>query len=116
MAKIHNFKVFCGDSFAFQISVQGLEGIEFDKVEFTVRSKIADHIPVIYKSNENNNGIFFDDNSKYTIKCLPEDSENITPTEYVYDVQITLGENVFTVLYGNIEFVKDVTRRNTNGN
>lgn len=98
-----------GDSESIRISVSGKDLEPTDFAELTIRKSVK-MAAVIHKKEYFTNG----DNS-VVISFAPEDTSKLSFGEYVYDVQLTYGGNVKTVIapspfligeevtYGNID-------------
>lgn len=73
---------------------------EGDKITFSVKRSIYDSDYALQKNV----------NAGEVIAINPEDTQNLTSGDYVYDVQLdtTLGE-VFTVSYGELQIIEGVT-------
>lgn len=79
-----------GDTEGIIVNLTGYTPQAGDTVEFTVRRKIG-NAPVIYKKAEF-------DGARATIRIEPEDTERLRFGDYVYDVQLTYGGTVKTVV------------------
>jgi len=81
------------------------------KIYFTIKLSYidADSKAVIRKDiNTHDDPI----NGKTKIILLPDDTKDIKPDEYWYDIQIKRGEdNILTVIWGRIKIITDITRR-----
>lgn len=108
MAKQYNFQTFRGDTFEFELRVNGLDDA-FDSVDFTVKGKYVDNFTIIHK--DLSDGITYNsETGNYLVVCNPEDTNDVTPGAYVYDVQVSTDGMVYTVLYGKLNIKEDVTR------
>lgn len=51
-------------------------------------------------------------NGKTKIILLPDDTKDVKPDKYWYDIQVKRGEdNILTVIRGRIKIITDITRR-----
>ena len=68
-----------------------------------IKANYEDEQMLITKSLED--GITKIDTGKYRVDFTPEDTEDLEPNQYVYDLRFTLEDTVFTPLSGylNIE-------------
>lgn len=80
-----------GDSEAISVSVSGYNIQEGDFLEMTVRKTVNSSV-AIYKRVET-----FSDNVAL-ISIEPDDTSKLTPGDYVYDVQLTFGGAVKTIV------------------
>ena len=80
----------CGDTEGIIVNITGYTPQAEDIVEFTVRRKIG-NAPVIYKKAE-----FAE--TQAIVRIEPEDTERLRFGDYIYDVQLTYGGTVKTVV------------------
>lgn len=100
MLRIFNVKR--GDQFSFTITFTNLQE-DFDTFVMGIKANYEDEQMLITKSLED--GITKIDTGKYRVDFTPEDTEDLEPDQYVYDLRFTLDDTVFTPLSGylNIE-------------
>lgn len=79
-----------GDTEGIIVNLIGYTPQAGDTVEFTVRRKIG-NAPVIYKKAE-----FAE--TQAVVRIEPEDTERLRFGDYIYDVQLTYGGTVKTVV------------------
>lgn len=103
-----NISMTRGDTLAFTIEIDGLGTLELDSIYFSCKKDLDSEKYVFQKSL--GDGITRISNNKYSIKLATEDTENLRLGGYFYDLQITLGDSVLTVLKGKLEITFDVTR------
>ena len=114
----HNLEPFyCGNTkeytLVFTDSNEEIIPIVGWTVYFTAKAKVSDsdELAMIKKDI-----IVHDDpiNGKTIIKLLPNDTKNLQPGIYFYDIQIKRGiENVLTVLTGRMKLLSTITRRSS---
>ena len=80
----------CGDTEGIIVNLIGYTPQAGDTVEFTVRRKIG-NAPVIYKKAE-----FAE--TQAVVRIEPEDTERLRFGDYIYDVQLTYGGKVKTII------------------
>lgn len=102
-----NISMTRGDTLSFVIEIDGLGTTELDSIKFSCK-KDLDGAYLFQKSL--GDGITRIDENKYNIKLKSEDTENARLGGYFYDLQLTLGDSVLTVLKGKLEITFDVTR------
>ncbi|MFQ3578659.1 MAG: hypothetical protein SNJ71_00785 [Bacteroidales bacterium] len=81
-------------------------------VFFTVKKNVqdADNKAIISKKITNHTKPL--EGETYII-LTASDTNNITPGQYFYDVQLVEDNNVFTVISGTVSVLADITRRVT---
>lgn len=109
MAAIDNTNIAMvrGDTLAFAVEIEDLDQ-DLDTCFFSCKSDPSDTEYVFQKSLDN--GIEKDTIGKYKVRVAPEDTENVEPGKYYYDLQIGLNSDIYTVLKGQLEIVFDITR------
>lgn len=100
MLRIFNVKR--GDQFSFTITFTNLQE-DFDTFVMGIKANYEDEQMLITKSLDD--GITKIDTGKYRVDFTPEDTADLEPNQYVYDLRFTLEDTVFTPLSGylNIE-------------
>ena len=101
-----NIKMIKGDSLSFTFEVEEL-GVDLDTVYFTVKNNEDDTTPLVQKSLTN--GISKVDTDKYLIMLTPRDTKYLDTKAYFYDLEITIGESVHTIIKGLLKLEKDIT-------
>ena len=94
-----------GDTLAFDAIFYDVDSI--DAAYFTVRTK-ADVKKVQKSIGE---GITKIEDGHYRVRVAPEDTEDLDPGKYNYDFEVTLGDDVYTILIGQLTIEEDVTWR-----
>ena len=109
MAAIDNTNIAMvrGDTLAFAVEIEDLDQ-DLDTCFFSCKSDPSDTEYVFQKSLDN--GIEKESIGKYKVRVAPEDTENVEPGKYQYDLQIGLNGDIYTVLKGQLEIVFDITR------
>lgn len=106
-----NISTFRGDTLAFGLAFKDL-GQDLDSAFFTVKQSFDAADPVVQKSI--GDGITKVEDSgeevKYRVRVAPEDTQDLTPGTYVYDLQIGVNDDIYTILSGKLEIKADVTR------
>lgn len=101
-----NIKMIKGDSLSFTFEVEELD-IDIDKALFTVKNNEDDTSSLIQKSLDN--GISKVDDNKYLVMLTPRDTKYLDIKTYYYDLEITIGDSVHTVIKGLFKLVTDIT-------
>lgn len=111
-------KITRGDSAYLTINVADADGNPYileneDKVRVQVRSKYND---------DENEGFLFEgevtDNGDGTViwRIKPEDTATANPaTAYYYDVQLEIGEDIFTIISSKFKILNEVTLPKSDG-
>ena len=81
-----------GDSKTYRVRVKNYEISEGDFLELTVRNIPSSPEKLIYKKVESHEG------DSFYINFKPQDTSDLSFGDYVYDVQLTLKGNVYTVI------------------
>lgn len=101
-----NIKIVKGDSFSFTFEIEELE-VDIDNAFFTVKDNEYDDTALIKKSLSN--GISKVDTNKYLVMLTPKDTKYLETKSYYYDLEITIGDSVHTVIKGLFKLEKDIT-------
>ena len=107
MAVTQNLNMIRGDSFSFDVALSDLDGDTVSSIYFTAKKKATDETPVFQKSLEN--GITLTEGTTYRVRVAPEDTGGVASGKYVYDLQIGVGSDIYTVLMGVLQIDQDVT-------
>lgn len=97
-----------GDTLAFNVEVTDQNGelIEFDSAYFTCKKMSTDDENIFQKSL--GDGITFLDDC-YVVRVAPEDTKYIEAGRYFYDMEIGVGDDIFTIIKGLLEIEQDVS-------
>lgn len=101
-----NIKMVRGDSLSFTVEIEELS-VDIDKAFFTVKNNEGDSTAVIRKSLSN--GISKVDTNKYLVMLTPRDTKYLDIKSYFYDLEITIGESVHTIIKGLFKLEKDIS-------
>lgn len=98
-----------GDSFGFNFEVADSndEEVSLDAVHFSCKESPTDANYIFQKTL--NNGIT-KLSEGYYVKIEPADTEELEYKDYYYDLQVTIGDDVYTFLKGKLEIKWDVTK------
>lgn len=102
MAMLKIFNVKRGDQLSFTVTFTNLQE-DFTTFVMGIKANYKDEQMLITKSL--NNGITKLQTGKYRVDFTSEDTSDLTPDQYVYDLRFTLGDTAYTPLSGylNIE-------------
>lgn len=105
---IENFSLVKGDSFTFDLVISDIdESINISSLYFTVKKRNGEL--VFQKSLQD--GITLLEDLKYRIRIDPQDTIDILSGKYKYDLELGLGDDIYTIMIGTIIIVDDVTKR-----
>lgn len=107
MNNTYNITMTRGDTYAFDTGMATDIAESIDAIYLSVKRRPTDRSYVFQKSF--GDGIEKHDESTYRIRIAPEDTERLSPGKYVYDLEFTIGDDVYTVLSGTLKLVQDVT-------
>lgn len=102
-----NITMIKGDTLAFGMEIDGLEGQDLESAFFTCKTVRESDEHIFQKSL--GDGITKVDDGKYIVRVAPSDTEDVTAGAYFYDLQIGVNCDVYTVLLGLLEILQDVT-------
>lgn len=107
---IKNIDLTRGDSFGFNFEVTDSDNVEveLDSCAFSCKEKIDDTEYVFQKTLDD--GIERLEAGGYYVKIEPSDTANLATKSYYYDLEATIGEDVFTFLKGKLNIKWDVTK------
>ena len=103
-----NITMVRGDTLSFNVEVTDADSeiIEVDSAYFTCKKISTDDSNVFKKAL--GAGITQDEDGM-TVRVAPEDTRNVNAGQYFYDMQIGVGEDIFTILKGVLEIEQDVS-------
>ena len=105
-----NIEMTKGDTFSCGIKLIDL-GQEIESAYLTVKNNYDDETPLFQKELEN--GIELDhidgQDYYYTARIAPNDTKNLEPKKYFYDLEINVNNDTFTILKGILDLSYDVT-------
>ncbi len=93
-----------GDTLSFGFIIEGVTDI--DSAYFTCKKDYTDE-EILFKKSLGH-GISKTDEG-YVVRVAPEDTEGAEIGKYFYDLQIGIGDDVYTVLKGVFEIEYEVT-------
>lgn len=96
-----------GATYETQISLSDADGAVFDLTNYTGRSYVKKHFTSLtyheFTVNLSNSGIL-------TLSMTAEQTSNIEPGRYRYDVEIQTGNTVLRVIEGEVRVTPEVTK------
>ena len=103
----NNITMVRGDTFSFLATFHDLT-LDLDEAAFTVRETPGAETALVEKTLED--GIEKIETGVYKVRMAPEDTADLDPGRYAYDFQVTIGEDIFTIMIGVLNVEMDVTR------
>ena len=106
--KSNKITIINGDTGDFTLTVSNYELTDGDYLYFTVKKDINDEEPVISKEYTE-----FNKDGTCSIKLEVEDTKNLEPGSYLYDVQVNLSDGRVDTILGPCKFIinKGITDR-----
>lgn len=97
-----------GDTLAFNVEVFDEDGnaITVDSADFTCKKKILENVNVFHKAL--GSGITQAD-GLLSVRVAPSDTSNADAGRYFYDMQIGIGDDIYTIMKGILEIEQDVS-------
>ena len=104
-----------GDSLVFALEFESYDDdgdiIDLSSAFFTVRGAFDGEI--ICQASLNS-GIAKEEPGVYSVRLSPEQTANLEPGNYYYDLQVGLGDDVFTIVTGVLQSIPSVTGGESN--
>lgn len=100
-----NFKMVVGDTESFGFEITGVSGI--DAAFFSCKRESQDISYLFQKSF--GDGIEQRENNRFVVRIAPEDTQNLSPGQYYYDLEVGANGDVFTILRGILTLVPEIT-------
>ena len=109
LTKVKDIIITRGDSKGFNFRVRNRQGqaTTLDGATFSVKENLDDSVYVMQKTIDN--GITQLESGDYYVKIEPTDTEGLVPRKYYYDLQIEIGDDIYTPLKGRFDVTWDVT-------
>ena len=104
--KIIDIEMVRGDTMKFAVEIKNLAGT-VNAVSFGCRASATATNYVFQKTL--NNGITVGSDGKYTVRVAPEDTATKSAGWYDYDLEFTIGDDVYTPMSGKLHLMQDVT-------
>ena len=95
-----------GDTLAFTVSIANLTQ-DLNSAYFSCKSSPEDTTYVFQKSL--GSGISKVETGKYRVRVAPADTESAEVGTYYYDLQLGLGDDIYTVKRGKLKIEYEIT-------
>ena len=106
---IENLFLVKGDTFAFDLIISDIQEADITSIFFSIKKDKEDKNYTLQKSLSD--GITLIDTLKYCVRIEPQDFEILPCGSYYYDLQITLGDEIYTVMMGTLRVEEDITKK-----
>lgn len=103
-----NLTMVRGDTYAFDLTLNLDESVTVEGIAFSCKKKETDTEYIFTKTLDD--GITLTEGSTYRVRVAPEDTEGVKAGTYYYDLELKLGDDVYTPLKGTMKIIQDVTR------
>lgn len=101
-----NLSMIRGDTLAFTFEIEGLED-DLNSCYFSCKKTISDDEYTFQKSLED--GITKVEQGKYKVRIAPEDTHDLEIGNYIYDLQIGISADIYTIMLGPLTIEKEIT-------
>ena len=105
-----NLEMTKGDTFSFGIKIVDL-GQVLETAYLSVKNNYDDETPIFQKTI--GNGIVLDhidgEDYYYSVRIAPNDTKNLEPKKYYYDLEINVNNDTFTILKGILDISFDIS-------
>lgn len=101
-----NFELIKGDTLAFEFDIEDFND-DLASCYFSCKRNINDDNYAFQKTLDN--GITKIETGKYKVRVAPEDTKTLSTGRYYYDLQIGVGEDIYTILTGQINLKEEIT-------
>lgn len=105
-----NLETTKGDTLTFGVQIKDL-GQELDTAYFSVKNNFDDTTPIIQKTL--GDGIELDhiegEDYYYRVRVAPNDTKDLEPKKYYYDLEINVNGDTFTIMKGILDVTFDIT-------
>lgn len=90
-----------GDTLSLGFEIEGLTD-DLDEVYFSCRTALGTNT-YVFQGSLTGGEVTKVDTGKYQVRIPPSYTANLEPNTYVYDLEVTLGTDVFTPLIGKLK-------------
>lgn len=109
--KIMDFASTRGDSIFIQFDIDSdivldLSSNDFE-ITFSLKQSATDSTYVFQKDKTAVTQLA---ENSFVLRIAPEDTVDLFPGYYYYDIQLNIGDDVFTIALGQLQLVRDITR------
>ena len=115
-----DIEIYRGDNKTWEITVKDVSGEVVDitgaEIIMSVKKNVSDVSYLIQRKNLAAGGdsgqieIIDAENGVFNLHLVPENTNNLRPSKYTYDIQATISGKVYTILFGGFGVLGDITR------
>ena len=110
----HDLSMIRGDTFAFLISLPDIDPVTVTSLIFTVKRKATDSDDEAVIQKRLGDGIEpTDEERTWSVRVAPEDTDGVVAKKCVYDIQVGILNDVYTLMGGYFRIMQDVTEART---
>ena len=103
-----------GDTFAFLISLPEIDPASVTSLIFTVKRKATDTDDEAIIQKRLGDGIEPTDADRtWSVRVAPEDTDGVVAKKCVYDIQVGIMNDIYTLMGGYFRIMQDVTEART---
>lgn len=99
-----------GDTLSIQFEIEADEPINYASedfnVTFSVKQAATDNAYVFQKHKAAVTEIA---ENTFILRIAPEDTQDLIPGYYYYDLQLNIGSDVYTIALGYLQIIRDIT-------
>lgn len=95
-----------GDTVSFNMEFTDLPA-DLDSAYFSAKANYSDNSYTFRKSL--GDGIAKVSTGVYSVRLAPADTANVTPGRYYYDLQIGVSNDIYTIMFGEINILPEVS-------
>ena len=108
ISKKIDIKMIRGDTLAFSVFITGIEE-DLDAAYFSVGQPAPNEEIIIFQKTLGS-GITKVSDGEYTVRVAPEDTKQLAPKAYRYDLELRIDDDIFTPIYGDLHIERGVTQ------
>jgi hypothetical protein len=108
-----NIEMVKGDTLAFNFQLQGLGGDNPDTIIFSCAEHYGDSPIFTANLNDGISNVDYDvanDLATYSVRIAPQKTASLDVNRYYYDMQLTVNDDVITLMRGRLALLNEVTR------
>ena len=104
--QVQDIEMVRGDTLEFVVEVKNISGT-VSAVSFGCRASLDSSSYTFQKTL--GSGITSEGDGRYSVRVAPADTASLTAGLYYYDLQFSIGNDIYTPLIGTLRLLQDVT-------
>ena len=104
-----DFTITRGDVLAFNVRLNGLGEDNLTSAYFTVTQPESENFVQIFQKSLTN-GISKIEDELYSVRVAPEDTAQMAPKAYCYDLELGIGDDIYTPIAGDLILLRGSTQ------